>query len=68
MFGKMEGDIGSQMTADYVEAVGDTIEKIKKKINGFNNGLKKRHKCLHLLQDKASKPEEIAAALMVTVE
>ncbi len=68
MFGKMDNDLGSQVAADYVEAVGETIEKIMKKIKGFNNGTKMRQKCLHLLEDKASKPEEIAAALMVTVE
>jgi hypothetical protein len=68
LFGKFDGDFGSQVVADYVEAVGDTIEKIRKKINGFNNGMKKRKKCLHLLEDTSSKPEEIAAALLVTVE
>ncbi|MBX9809906.1 hypothetical protein K2X92_05950, partial [Candidatus Gracilibacteria bacterium] len=68
MFGKMDNDFGSQIAADYVEGVGETIEKIMKKIKGFNNGMKKRKKCLHLLQDKASKPEEIAAALITTVE
>jgi flavodoxin len=66
--GKMDNDVWSQVVADYVEAVGETIDKIKKKINWFNNGMKKRAKCLHLIQDKSSKPEEIAAALMVTVE
>jgi hypothetical protein len=68
MFGKMDNDFGSQVAADYVEWVGETIEKIMKKIKGFNNGMKKRKKCLHLLQDKSSKPEEIAAALITTVE